>query len=158
MATHFDEPWYNRHPLFRNYPTYLHEILVHNSVGGLAKSWYGDWFCRPLLPEVGDCKSQRSTLFTNFFNKIKDCMHTGSCNSGAVAYLFHGDANISHSNEWSQKSLNTMCYDKIVHLLCFCSGVSARLAQALCIGAEKPLTEMLLYQTLYYLKGKGTCQ
>lgn len=35
------------------------------------------------------CKvSQMMYQFTDAFNNIKDCMHTGSCNSGAVAIQF----------------------------------------------------------------------
>ncbi len=29
--------------------------------------------------------------FTDAFNNIKNCMHTGSCNSGAVAIIFFID-------------------------------------------------------------------
>lgn len=32
--------------------------------------------------------SQITHQFTDAFNNVKDCMHTGSCNSGAVAIAF----------------------------------------------------------------------
>lgn len=52
----------------------------------MANGWIGDCF---VVMSVSSKVSQMTHHFIDASDNIKDCMHTGSCNSGAVAIVFY---------------------------------------------------------------------